>query len=60
MFQLCATTNSNGVITDADVKVFFSMERMLVELRDTLRRVSMQSGIFAYRVSEAELLSYFF
>lgn len=60
MFQLCATTNSKGVITDADVKVFFSMERMLVELRDTLRRVSMQSGIFAYRVSEAELLSYFF
>lgn len=60
MFQLCATTNSNGVITDTDVKVFFSMERMLVELRDTLRRVSKQSGIFAYRVSEAELLSYFF
>lgn len=60
MFQLCATTNSNGVITDADVKVFFSMERMLVELRDTLRRASMQSGTFAYRVSEAELLSYFF
>lgn len=30
MFLLCATTNSNGVITDADVKVFFSMERMLV------------------------------
>lgn len=59
MFQLCATTNSNGVITDTDVKVFFSMERMLVELRDTLRRASMQSGIFAYRVSEAELLSYF-
>lgn len=59
MFQLCATTNSNGLITDADVKVFFSMERMLVELRDALRRASVQSGIFAYRVSEAELLSYF-
>lgn len=59
MFQLCATTNSCGVITDVDVKVFFSMERMLVELRNTLRRVSMQSGTFVYRISEEELLSYF-
>lgn len=60
MFQLCATTSSLGVITDVDVKVFFSMERMLVELRNTLRRASMQSGTFAYRISEEELLSYFF
>lgn len=60
MFQLCATTSSHGVITDVDVKVFFSMERMLVELRNTLRRASMQSGTFAYRISEEELLSYFF
>lgn len=59
MFQLCATTNSLGVINYVDVKVFFSMERMLVELRDTLRRASMQSGTFTYRISEEELLSYF-
>lgn len=59
MFQLCATTNSLGIITDVDVKVFFSMERMLVELRDTLNRASLQSGKFAYRISEEELLSYF-
>lgn len=59
MFQLCATTNSRGVITDVDVKVFFSMERMLVELKDTLRRASLQSGTFTYRISEEELLSYF-
>lgn len=59
MFQLCATTNSLGIITDVDVKVFFSMERMLVELRDTLNRASLQSGTFAYRISEEELLSYF-
>lgn len=59
MFQLCATTNSRGVITDVDVKMFFSMERMLVELKDTLRRASLQSGTFTYRISEEELLSYF-
>lgn len=59
MFQLCATTNSCGKITEVDVKLFFSLERMLAELRDTLRRATMQSGKFAYRISEEELLSYF-
>ena len=58
MFQLCATTNSNGVITDADVKVFFSMERMLVELRDTLRRVSMQSNKKCKQLSPSRTLHF--
>lgn len=60
MFQLCATTNSCGKITEVDVKLYFSLERMLAELRDTLRRAAMQSGKFTYRISEEELLSYFF
>lgn len=59
MFQLCATTNSCGKITEVDVKLYFSLERMLAELRETLRRAAVQSGKFAYRISEEELLSYF-
>lgn len=59
MFQLCATTNSCGKITGVDVKLYFSLERMLAELRDALRRATLQSGKFGYRLSENELLSYF-
>lgn len=59
MFQICATTNSCGKITGVDVKLYFSLERMLAELRETLRRAAVQSGKFAYRISEEELLSYF-
>lgn len=59
MFQICATTNSCGKITGVDVKLYFSLERMLAELRETLRRAAEQSGKFAYRISEEELLSYF-
>lgn len=59
MFQICATTNSCGKITGVDVKLYFSLERMLAELRETLRRATVQSGKFAYRISEEELLSYF-
>lgn len=60
MFQLCASTDSRGKITEADVKVFFSLERMLAELRATLRRAAMQTGRFAYGITDEELLSLFF
>ena len=59
MFQMNATTDSRGIITTVTVKIFSSLERMMVELRGELGRMSMAPGESFYHLSDAELLSYF-
>lgn len=59
MFQLDGTTNGYGRISHVDVKVFSSMERMAVELRQQLRRAADIPGEFASRLQEDELITYF-
>ncbi len=59
MFQICGSTNSRGVITAVDVKIYNSMERMMAELRNELIRASGTSGQFIYSLREDELLSFF-
>lgn len=59
MFQMCATTNSRGLITKVDVKIYNSMERMMAELRNELLRMANVPGEFFYHLSEDEFLSYF-
>lgn len=59
MFQLCASTNPSGEITYVDVKVFYSMERMMAELQAELKRMHDVSGESFYHLTEDELVSYF-
>lgn len=59
MFQIDATCNSKGLITQIDVRVYSSLERMVSQLRDQLHRMNSVSGCFAYKIEEYELLSYF-
>ena len=59
MFQLDGTTNGCGRIVRIDVKLYNSMERMVVELRKQLRRISDTPGEFASRLEEDELITYF-
>lgn len=59
MFQLNASTNAHGLIVRIDVKLYDSMERMAVEIRDELQRMTNYPGEFFETINEAELLSHF-
>lgn len=59
MFQMCATTDSRGLITTVTVKIYNSLERMMVELRGELGRMRLAPGESFYHLSDAELLSHF-
>lgn len=59
MFQLDGSTNGCGRIVRIDVKLYTSMERMVIELRKQLRRMADTPGEFASRLQEDELITYF-
>lgn len=59
MFQMNATTDGTGRISQIDVRIFSSMERMVAELRDEMRRTRMVGGSFAYEITDEEILGYF-
>ena len=59
MFQLDATTNSMGKVTQVTVKLYLSLERMVTELRQQLSRMGTMSGHFLYKMEDYELLTYF-
>lgn len=59
MFQIDATSDSKGLITKIDVRVYSSLETMVARLRDQLHRMDAFSGCFAYKIEEHELISYF-
>lgn len=59
MFQLDGSTNGCGNIVRIDIKLYSSMERMVVELRKQFRRAQETPGEFASRIEEDELITYF-
>ena len=59
MFEICGSTDSRGFITDVEVRLFTSLELMLVSLRQELRRMADSAGNFRYRLSEPELMAFF-
>ena len=59
MFQMDCSTDGHGRIVKVDVKLYISMERMVTELRQQLRRVQDSPGEFAYKLEEAEVITAF-
>ncbi len=59
MFQIDGTTNGCGKISQVDIKLFSSMDRMAVVLRQQIKRIKSVPGEFAYMIEEHELLSDF-
>lgn len=60
MFQMDCTTDGRGLIVKVDIKLYNSLERMVTELRQQLKRVGNSPGEFDYKLGEAELITYFF
>lgn len=59
MFQIDCTTDTWGLIKRVDVRLYSSLETMVANLRDQLRRINSVSGEFAYKIEDSELISHF-
>lgn len=59
MFQINGSTDSRGLISSVDVKIYCSMEYMMAELHRELLRIAKIPGEISYILGEDELLSYF-
>lgn len=59
MMELQGATDGAGKVTQVEVKLYASAERMYADLTDELQRVGRMSGEFVYALTQPELMSYF-